>query len=301
MKSILITGCSTGLGRATALLFSNKGYQVFAGVRNDKDAQALTESDSAGNIQPLLLDITDGEQLGAAVERLENQLADTGLDALVNNAGIAKFIPLEFANPDDIRHMFEVNTMGPLLLSQSLLPLLRKAKGRIVIVGSIAGKVAFRFNGPYSISKFALEGFTDVLRRELSPFGIRVCLLEPGAIATPMMDKVEAESEEVISNLPREGKTYYESAIRDYMSSIPFSKDYAATPEQAAKVVAHAVESRRPKPRYLVTPDAKALVFLSWVLPDRIFDALLNKLSDLMGSEIMQSKIWGRDRISDQT
>ena len=130
--------------------------------------------------------------------------------------------------------MFNVNTMGPIVLSQSLPPPLRKATGRIVIVGSIAGKVGFSLNGPYSISKFTLEGFADVLRRELSPFGIKVCLLEPGGIATPMMDKVEGEAEGVISNLPRDGKRYYESAIRDYMSSIPFTKDYAVTPEQAA-------------------------------------------------------------------
>jgi NAD(P)-dependent dehydrogenase (short-subunit alcohol dehydrogenase family) len=290
MKSILITGCSSGVGRATALLFSNKGYRVYAGVRTAVDAEALTHSDSSGNIRTLILDVTDPEQLNTAVQTLEDQHGDNGLDVLVNNAGIARFSPLEFTDAAEIRQMFEVNTMGPIVLTQRLLPLLRKARGRIIIISSIAGKIAFPFNGPYSISKFGLEAFAEALRREIAPFGLKVSLLGPGAIATPMMDKVEEESERAVMELPVHGRTYYESAIRDYLSTLPNSREYAATPEKVASVVAHAAESHWPKARYMVTPDAKGLAFLNWVLPDRVFDALLSKLNAMAPSILKKAR-----------
>ncbi|MBT4161063.1 MAG: SDR family oxidoreductase [Gammaproteobacteria bacterium] len=276
----MITGCSSGVGKATALLFSAKGYHVFAGVRREEDGQVLIALDSDQNIEPVLLDVTNREQLNEVVNKLEAQLEGHGLDALVNNAGIAKFVPLEFTSEADIRNIFEVNTMGPVLLTQALLPLLRKATGRIVFVGSIGGKIAFSFNGPYSISKFALTGYSDALRRELAPFGLKVSLLEPGSIDTSMPEKVREETDAAINELSPEARSYYESDLRSYAETLPVSKQYAATPEQAAKVIAHAVESPRPRAKYLVTPDARSIAFFNWLLPDRLFDPLLRKMTE---------------------
>ena len=275
MKSILISGCSTGVGRATALLFSSKGYKVFAGVRKDADAESLRQSDPAGNIEPVMLDITNQSQLDVVVANLDAQLADSGLTALVNNAGIAEGGPLEFIDPDVIRKVFEVNTMGPVILTQRFLPLIRRAKGRIITVGSFSGKVSTPMGGAYSISKYGIEAFNDALRRELAPFGIHVSLLEPGAIATPMLQNAPAKAKKGMQELPEQAREYYRSAFEGFVRYFAQMNENAISPDEAAKVIEHAVESLKPKTRYLVTKDAKLANFMNWILPDRWFDALV--------------------------
>jgi NAD(P)-dependent dehydrogenase (short-subunit alcohol dehydrogenase family) len=275
MKSILISGCSTGIGRATALHFSNKGYRVYAGVRREVDADSLRQEDMAGNIEPVILDVTVNEQLEAVKSKLEAELSDSGLTALVNNAGVGKGAPLEHASLDDVRTTFEVNTIGPLILTQAFIPLVRKAKGRIVTVGSVAGKVSGPVNGAYCMSKHAIEAFSDSLRAELAPQGIKVSLVEPGPIATPMLQGVDDIVEELRESLPAEALELYGDQINGVAKYFAGMNERALPPEEVAAVIEHAVEASNPKIRYLVTTDAKFGAFMRWLLPDWGFDALM--------------------------
>ena len=166
MKTALVTGASSGIGQACAVRLASSGWRVLAGVRRTGEAPAGTEE--------VLLDVTDPEQIGAAAERVEE------LSGLVNNAGIAVAAPLEFLPPDDLRRQLEVNVIGQVAVTQAFLPALRRARGRIVIVGSIAGRSALPFLGAYAASKHALEAVADSLRVELRPFGIAVSIVQPG-------------------------------------------------------------------------------------------------------------------------
>ncbi|MGE0624855.1 MAG: SDR family NAD(P)-dependent oxidoreductase [Pseudomonadales bacterium] len=272
MKSLLISGCSSGIGRATALHFAGKGYRVFAGVRKEADAASLTAADGSGNLEPVMLDVTSVEQCQAVADLLAATLGPSGLDVLVNNAGVGDGAPLEFVDPEMVRHTFEVNVMGPLLLTQSLLPLIRLARGRIITVGSISGKLSGPINGPYSMSKFAVEAFCDSLRAELAPQGIQVSLIEPGPVETPMLLGVPALVETAKSTLPAEALALYGDQIRGMANYFAALGRRASSPLDAAKVIERAVESRRPKTRYLVGRDAKIGAVLKWLLPDRAFD-----------------------------
>jgi NAD(P)-dependent dehydrogenase (short-subunit alcohol dehydrogenase family) len=279
VKSILISGCSTGIGRAAALHFAAKGYRTFAGVRKESDAQSLSQADSSGNIKPVLLDVTNAEQLTALVAALQAELRDAGLDALVNNAGIGKGAPLEYVDAETVRAVFEVNVMGPLLLTRALLPLIRKAKGRIVTIGSIGGKVAMAINGVYSMSKFAIEAFGDTLRKELAPEGIHVALIEPGPIRTPMLMGVPALIDETVATLPNEARARYGTQIAGFAKYFADVTARALPPAAVAGVIEHAVESPRPRARYVVTRDAKMVALLHWLLPDHAFDAVSARLT----------------------
>lgn len=272
MKSIFISGCSTGIGRATALLFAAKGYRTFAGVRKESDAESLRADDTSGNLEPVLIDVTDAEQIRRLASNLDTKLGPQGLDGLVNNAGFGTGAPLEFLDPAMARRVMEVNVMGPLFVTQALLPLIRKARGRIVTIGSIGGRVVSPVNGIYSMSKFAIEAFNDALRLELAAQGISVSLIEPGPISTPMLNGVPAIVEEVGKTLPPEAIALYGGHIESTARYFGKMASRASPPEAVAKVIEHAMESPRPKTRYLVTTDAKAAAFLRWLLPDRLFD-----------------------------
>lgn len=272
MKSLFITGCSSGIGRATALHFAARGYRTLAGVRKAADGDALRAADSSGNLQPVLVDVTDTARIRALAAELDADLGAAGLDGLVNNAGFATGGPLEFLDPAAARQVLEVNVMGPLQVTQALLPLIRRARGRIVTVGSIGGKVVTPANGIYNMSKFAVEAFNDVLRLELAAQGISVSLIEPGPIATPMLNGVPAMVEEVTRAIPPEARELYRAQIDGTVRFFSRAASRALAPETVARVIQHALESPRPKTRYLVTTDAKLISFLRWLLPDRMFD-----------------------------
>ena len=186
--AVVITGASSGVGRACTAALDRRGWRVFAAVRRDEDARRLGEGASP-RWTPLRLDVTDAAQIDAAVQRVNEELGERGLAGLVNNAGIAVFGPLEFVHLDEMRRQLEVNVTGQVAVIQRFLPLLRAAKGRIVNVGSITGRVALPYFGPYTLTKFALEAISDVLRIELRKWGIRVSLVEPGSVDTPMWAK----------------------------------------------------------------------------------------------------------------
>lgn len=272
MKTILITGCSTGIGRATALRFAGKGYRTFAGVRKESDAESLTSADTSGNLEPVFVDVTDEQQIRALAQHLESAVGEQGLNGLVNNAGYGEGAPLEFLDPAVARRVMDINVIGPLLVTQAVLPLIRKARGRIVTIGSIGGKVVSPINGIYSMSKHAIEAFNDALRMELAPHGVSVSLIEPGPISTPMLNGVPAMVEEVSKTLPPEARELYGDQIESTARYFRKMGERAEPPDAVAEVIEHAMESPRPKTRYLVTTDAKSAAFMRWLLPDRLFD-----------------------------
>ena len=212
-KHLLISGCSTGIGRACALHFAKNGYHVFAGVRKTSDMESLEADDHSGNLEPVMLDVTNETQLSELKATLNLRIGDVGLAGLVNNAGIARGGPLEHVDPQDVHDMFNVNVMGPVLLTKTFLPLLRVAKGRIVMISSAAGKLPLALAGAYNISKFGLEAFNDTLRQELAPHGIYVSLVAPGPIKTPLLERSGDGFQEVLESLSKEGKAQYGDLI----------------------------------------------------------------------------------------
>ena len=193
-NTVLITGASTGIGAACAIRLAAAGMHVYAGVREDAAGAAL-RAQNAALITPLHIDVTDADSIAAAVAALDAQLGDAGLNGLINNAGIAIGGPLEVLPMKEIRRQFDVNVFGALAVTQAFLPQLRRARGRIVNMGSIAGRIALPFLGPYCMSKSALRAMTHALRLEVDAWGIDVALVEPGAIATPIWKKSNAAAD----------------------------------------------------------------------------------------------------------
>ena len=276
-KNLLISGCSTGIGRACALHFAKNGYHVFAGVRKATDAKSLEAADSSGNLEPVKLDVTDKTQLSELKETLDLRIGDVGLAGLINNAGIARGGPLEYVDPQDVHDMFNVNVMGPVLLTQAFLPLLRVAKGRIVMVSSVAGKLPLALMGGYNISKCGLEAFNDTLRQELAPHGIRVSLVVPGPIETPLLQGSDRQFQETFDSLSEEGKERYGDMIERFRAYFQIARQSALPPQAVAEAVELALESARPKTRYLVTKEAKFAYFFRWLLSDRVLDFVISK------------------------
>lgn len=259
-RSVLVTGASSGIGRACAERLARAGWRVFACVREQGKAPAGTTE--------LILDVTDPGAIAAAAAAVGQRL-----DGLVDNAGIAIAAPLEHLPLDELRRQLEVNVVGQLAVAQALLPALRAARGRVVIVGSIAGTSALPFLGPYAISKFALEAMADALRVELAPDGIHVSLIRPGTIATPIWTKPQPLADTLSADaLARYGKRL------DSMRRFAAARAKNAAPvDSVADAIAHALTSRRPRTRYLVGRDARIRAAIER-LPDRARDKLISRL-----------------------
>lgn len=206
-QAVVITGAATGIGAACANRLAHTGFHVFAGVRKTEDGAALQQA-IGDQVTPLLLDVTNGEQIAAAQAAVTTMVGERGLAGLVNNAGIAVGGPLEFMPLDEFHRQMEVNVYGALAVTQAFLPLLRQAKGRIINMSSIAGLAASPFLGPYAASKFALEALSDALRLELHPWEIEVVLIEPGNIATPIWQKGLAFADQLEAKLPAQAQAY---------------------------------------------------------------------------------------------
>jgi NAD(P)-dependent dehydrogenase (short-subunit alcohol dehydrogenase family) len=278
----LITGASTGIGRATALRLAASGWTVLAGVREEAAGdRLLEESRAAGRLIPLVVDVTDASQVAEAAEQVGEQAARSGvsarggLDALVNNAGIGIGGPLELVSADDLRRQFDVNVFAQVAVTQAMLPALRVARGRIVFVSSIGGRVAMAFTAPYAASKHAIEALGDALRVELRSSGVRVALVEPGSVATPIWDKSRAEADRVV--IPPE--------LQDVYGRIPAAMDKVledtarrgVPPERVAETIERALTSPRMKARYVVGTDAKAMLIVKRLLPDLVFDRVARR------------------------
>ncbi len=274
-RAFLVTGASSGIGRATALLLDRSGFQVFAGVRRNEDGEALRQQ-ASGRLTPILLDVTDPHSIEAAARSVADALGGRALAGLVNNAGIDIAGPLETSSLAEVRQQFEVNVIGLLAVTQAFLPLLRQSRGRIVNIGSVLGRLAIPFMGAYSASKFALEGLTDALRIELRPWGIPVSLIEPGTVATPLWSKNKLQGGMNRERVGAAGELY---ATANAAAHAAFTKlgQGGISPDRVAAKVFEALTAPNPKPRYLVGRDSKALSWLAALVPDRIRDRMLIK------------------------
>jgi NAD(P)-dependent dehydrogenase (short-subunit alcohol dehydrogenase family) len=271
-QAVLVTGASTGIGRATALYLAARGFRVFASVRKEKDALLLPGA------TPIVLDVTDADSIRGVSDAVSRALGEEPLTGLVNNAGIAVSGPLEFLEMSEIRRQFDVNLFGQVAVTQAFLPLLRRAKrGRIVNMSSISGRITAPLLGPYSMSKFALEAFSDALRRELEPFGLSVSVVEPGVIKTPIWDKGVDSSIERVARMPARALELYGGRMAHLRKRAQEMSQRGAPAEKVAKAVHHALVSARPKTRYLVGFDAKLTAKLAWLLPDRALDRLMRR------------------------
>jgi NAD(P)-dependent dehydrogenase (short-subunit alcohol dehydrogenase family) len=278
MRSVLITGTSTGIGRATALRLDGAGWQVFAGVRKEADAESLRH-EASPKLVPVILDVTEPEQIAAAAAQVEAE-SDGGLDGLVNNAGVAVLGPLETIPLDDLRHQLEVNLIAYVAVTQAMLPQIRRAGGRVVFLASIGGRVAFPFGGPYHASKFATEAVGDVFRQELRPWGIEVAIIEPGSIDTPIWERGQRKGEEIEARSPKTS-LLYGAAMEKFRKVIEDTAERGIPPEKVAKAIAHALESSRPKTRYLVGLDAKVQARIKPLIPTRLLDRIVARQLNL--------------------
>ena len=273
-RTAVVTGASTGIGEACALRLDRHGWRVFAGVRKDADGERLKQQ-ASDRLTPILLDVTDEAAISSAAETVGTAVGEAGLDGLVNNAGITVPGPLEFLTTQDLRHQLEVNVIGQIAVTQALLALIRTGHGRIVNIGSIAGRMATPFLGPYNASKFAMEALTDSLRQELRPWGIHVAIVEPGSIATPIWQKAQAAADDLEQNLPEEAMRLYGEAFAAMREAARKFEEAGIPPDEVAKFVEHALTAKRPKTRYVVGRDAQVQRVIAKVVPDRVRDSLV--------------------------
>jgi NAD(P)-dependent dehydrogenase (short-subunit alcohol dehydrogenase family) len=269
---VVITGASSGIGEACAHHLAGLGFNVFAGVRKQEDAERVT----GPRIEPVMLDVGDDASVSAAADQIRSAAGGRGLAGLVNNAGIAIAGPLEFIDITDFQHQLEVNVTGVLRTTQAMLPLIREGtRGRIVNISSIGGRVAVPLLGPYSASKFAVEALSDALRRELRPWGIDVAVIEPGTVATPIWEKSVAAADDGQQDAPPELHERYGELIERVRTESLKNATAGVPPQEVAEAVAHALTAAKPKTRYLVGRDAKMRAPLAKVMPDRTMDAAI--------------------------
>ncbi len=275
-KSVVITGASTGIGAASALHMDQLGWRVFAGVRKQGDAEALRAQGSA-RLTPISLDVTDTVSISTAASAVAGAVGAAGLAGLVNNAGIVVPGPIEFLPLPDLRRQLEINVVGQVAVTQAFLPLIRAGRGRIVNMGSIAGRMATPFTGAYSASKFALEALTDALRLELQPWGISVSIIEPGAVATPIWEKSAKTAEAMLGAAPPETFVLYAEAIEALKKTAAHAAKNAVDPVKVARAVAHALTAAKPRTRYVVGREAKIQAAMALLVPDRVRDNLVSR------------------------
>jgi NAD(P)-dependent dehydrogenase (short-subunit alcohol dehydrogenase family) len=269
-KSVLITGASGGIGSVTARRLDELGWRVFAGVRQREAGKSLARGGKA--IRAVELEITDEGSVAAAKHEIEQTLGGSGLDALVNNAGIIVQGPTELVPLDAWRRQFEVNVIGQIAVTQAFLPALRTAQGRVVNIGAASGLVTVPMFGPISASKTALESLTDALRMELKHQGVAVSIIDPGAMETEIFAKAAAAgAEDGFAGTP-EAQRVYAGAIESFEHAVSGQKFGA--PDTVAKVIVKALTDRRPAPRYVAGRDARQVAMLRH-LPTRLRDRLL--------------------------
>jgi NAD(P)-dependent dehydrogenase (short-subunit alcohol dehydrogenase family) len=271
----VVTGASSGIGEACARRLAGLGFDVFAGVRRDEDGERLARE--IPGLSPLRIDVTDHDSIAAAARAVADATGGR-LAGLVNNAGIAVPAPLEHQPIADFRHQLEVNLIGQVAVTQAFLPQLRAARGRIVNVSSIGGKVAVPLLGAYAASKFALEGLSDTLRRELRPWRVEVSVIEPGTIATPIWDKGIASGDALQQGMSDEAQRDYGPLIATVRTASEQGARTGLPPDAVAKDVAHALTARKPRTRYLVGREAKSRGTAARFLPDRFIDSAIARV-----------------------
>lgn len=273
MPTALVTGASRGIGRATALHLATLGWDVVAGARDVADLDALVAEGPAGRITPVALDVTDAAHLEALDAALPARV-----DALVNNAGIAIGGPIEGLALDELRRQLEVNVVGQVAVTQALLPRLRASRGRVVFVSSISGRVSVPMMGAYNASKYALEALADALRLELRTWGIKVALVEPGAIDTDMWRTVDETVDATVADLSDEHRALYAKHIAGLRRTTKRVQKQTSPVTKVTAAIEQALTAQRPKARYLVGADARVQAALG-ALPTPLSDAAVGKVT----------------------
>jgi NAD(P)-dependent dehydrogenase (short-subunit alcohol dehydrogenase family) len=268
---VVVTGASTGIGRAAAEQLARVGFHVLAGVRNARDAAAVTTE----QIEAVRLDITDEMNVADVRRRVEADSLGRPLRAVVNNAGIAVNAPVEVIPLADWRRQFETNFFGHVAVIQALLPALLASRGRVINISSIGGLVAGPTFGAYSAAKFALEAMSDALRREVRHLGVEVVVVQPGAITTPIWQKGIDLASTLDSAMTEEQRQRYATINARSLQQARTAAANGVPPDQVAQVITHAITVPRPRTRYLVGRDAKITARLAAVLPDRALDRLI--------------------------
>jgi NAD(P)-dependent dehydrogenase (short-subunit alcohol dehydrogenase family) len=269
----VVTGASTGIGAATARELAKRGFHVLAGVRSDADADAIRSA----NVEPSRLDITNEAEITMLVKRIADDPDRRPLRALVNNAGIQINAPVEALPLSEWRRLFDVNLFGHVAMTQALLPALIESRGTVVNVTSVGGKLAMAGYGPYAGTKFALEAVSDSLRREVAAFGVKVVVVEPGAVTTEMTGRLVIASERITSGMSAEQHGRYDALMQAVIAQArTLTREGAGRPaEEVGRVIADAIVSERPRTRYTVGRDAAIGVRLARFVSDRMLDSML--------------------------
>jgi short-subunit dehydrogenase len=270
--SILISGASTGIGRACATHLAGRGHAVWAGVRSQSSFDQLTRLNIKG-LWPIFLDVTDSSSIASAFSMIKKKSGT--IHGLINNAGIALYGPVEGLPMEDWRRQFDINFFGAIELTKTCLPLIRESKGRVINMSSIAGRIASPFLGPYACSKFALEAFSDSLRREVRKYGVKVSIVEPGPIQTPIWEKSQGEIQERSDGLSAEVMEVYGTSMDRFYKAMKQAADTAVPVEVVVKAVEHALTARSPQTRYPVGRGVGFMARVSNVLPDSWMDQML--------------------------
>lgn len=278
--AVVITGASTGIGRACALRLDSAGFEVFAGVRKPEDGEALV-ADASERLRPLTIDVTDAESIAAAAAEV-NEATGGRLAGLVNNAGIAVAGPVEGLDLDQLRRQFEVNFFGQVAVTQALLEPIRAARGRVVFMSSVGGRRggALPYVSPYGASKHALEAVADSLRIEMRPFGVEVSIIEPGAVATPIWEKSTDEAARLREGIDPALVEIYGERMDQMAALATKTGARGVDPDDVAAAVEAALTDEKPKTRQIVGREAKVQARLGSLLPARAMDRLIEREVD---------------------
>ena len=278
--AVLVTGASTGIGKATVLKLDELGFEVFASVRKEADAGML-RAEGSDRMNPVIMDVTDADSITRARAELEGKLAERGLAGLVNNAAISVTGLLEFYPLDEFRALYEVNLFGVLAVTQAFLPLLRAARGRIVNISSGACQIVFPTHGPYSSTKAALNSISHALRLELLPHDVQVIVVIPGSFKTAVWEKERALSDNIARQYPSEAQTLYGEVSAKMRATLSKSASESAPPEIAADTIVKALTEKRPKNTYLVGPYAQFFNIIDKLVYGKLRDKVIMRLIGL--------------------
>jgi NAD(P)-dependent dehydrogenase (short-subunit alcohol dehydrogenase family) len=268
-RAVLITGTSTGIGRAAALHLDQSGYRVFASVRKEQDGDSLRK-EASGRLCPILLDVTDEATILRARDEVTRTVGQDGLWGLVNNAGVSFRTPIEFAPLDEFRKLYDTNVFGLLAVTQAFLPLVRQAHGRVINASSLASQIITPFHGPYTSSKLAVNGITNVMRLELKPLGVQVSLIMYSAVKMPIWERVVRNTAEVASHLPPEFIALYGENQKTAFGYFLASSEKGLTPQAAVQPILHALMAKRARNTYFIGHNALLFNMLDKVIHSRL-------------------------------
>ncbi len=274
--AVLITGASSGIGRACATALAGAGFVVYAGVRRSEDAELVSVS---RNIHSVFLDITRDDELRSVGALIEKELPAGGFSGIVNSAGICVACPLEFVGRETFRDQLEVNVISQLAVIQQFLPLLRRFQGRIVNIGSISGRIAGSLYGPYSASKFALEAVSAALRAEIGDAGISVSIVVPGSVSTPFWSKTVSRLDGCLAQIPEEARRPYQRQIARRRAAMLRHAHHAQSADTVAGLVVRAMTTRSPRARYVIGWDTKMKCLAADLIPRALWSLMAGRLA----------------------